>query len=30
MTATLHKVPTPDFVLTTRGFHWINDQPFNR
>lgn len=30
MTATLHRTPMPDFVLTTRGFHWINDQPFNR
>jgi hypothetical protein len=28
--ATLHKVPEPKFLLTTRGFHWINETPFNR
>jgi hypothetical protein len=27
---TLHKVPTDTFLLTTRGFHWINEDPFNR
>ena len=30
LAATLHKVPTPPFLLTTRGFHWINEAPFNR
>jgi hypothetical protein len=28
--ATLHKVPIPAFRLTSRGFHWINEYPFNR
>jgi uncharacterized membrane protein YphA (DoxX/SURF4 family) len=28
--ATLHKVPEPEFLLNTRGFHWINETPFNR
>ena len=28
--ATLHKQPEPKFLLTSRGFHWINEQPFNR
>lgn len=27
--ALLVKVETPDFVLTSRGFHWITDYPFN-
>jgi hypothetical protein len=26
----LHKVPTPPFVLQTRGFRWINDNAFDR
>lgn len=26
----LHKVPTQTFLLTSRGFHWINEDPFNR
>ena len=26
----LHHVPEPKFMLTTRGFHWINEYPFNR
>lgn len=30
ITATLHKLPEPKFLLTSRGFHWINEQPFNR
>ena len=29
-TATLHRMPLPRFLLTTRGFHWINETPFNR
>lgn len=28
--AVLHKAPMPAFRLTTRGFHWINEYPFNR
>ncbi len=28
--ATLHKAPIPEFLLTTRGFHWINEYPMNR
>jgi hypothetical protein len=28
--ATLHKVPHPEFLLITRGFHWISEEPFNR
>jgi hypothetical protein len=28
--ARLHHVSTPQFILTTRGFHWINEYPFNR
>jgi hypothetical protein len=28
--ATLRRVPERDFLLTTRGFHWINEQPLNR
>ena len=27
---TLHKEAEPSFLLTTRGFHWINEFPFNR
>ena len=26
----LHRIPTDTFVLTGRGFHWINEDPFNR
>ena len=26
----LHRVEAPKFLLTTRGFHWINERPFNR
>jgi len=26
----LHHVPQPKFMLTTRGFHWLNEYPFNR
>jgi hypothetical protein len=26
----LYKSPEPKFRLTTRGFHWINEYPFNR
>jgi hypothetical protein len=26
----LHKVPTPAFQLRTRGFHWVNDNAFDR
>jgi hypothetical protein len=28
--ARLHRVKAPEFLLTTRGFHWINERPFNR
>jgi hypothetical protein len=28
--ARLHQEKTPRFLLTTRGFHWINEKPFNR
>ena len=28
--AVLHKAPIPSFRLTSRGFHWINEAPFNR
>jgi hypothetical protein len=28
--AILRKAPIPTFRLTTRGFHWINETPFNR
>lgn len=27
---TLHRIPDPQFLLVNRGFHWINEQPFNR
>ncbi len=28
--ARLHRVPTPEFRLASRGFHLINEHPFNR
>jgi hypothetical protein len=28
--ATLHKDPPREFPLTSRGFHWISEYPFNR
>ena len=28
--AVLHKAEAPSFRLTKRGFHWINESPFNR
>ena len=28
--ARLRKGEIPTFLLTTRGFHWINERPFNR
>ena len=28
--ARLRRVEAPSFLLTTRGFHWINEVPFNR
>lgn len=28
--ARLHLEKPPQFLLTTRGFHWINERPFNR
>ncbi len=28
--ATLHMDPAKEFLLTSRGFHWINEYPFNR
>jgi hypothetical protein len=26
----LHKVEDQKFLLTNRGFHWINEYPYNR
>jgi hypothetical protein len=26
----LHRIDDQQFLLTTRGYHWINEQPFNR
>lgn len=28
--ARLRRVQAPSFLLTTRGFHWVNEYPFNR
>jgi hypothetical protein len=28
--ASLHRVEEPEFLLVTRGFHWVNEYPFNR
>jgi hypothetical protein len=28
--ALCHREPLPKFLLTTRGFHWVNEFPFNR
>jgi hypothetical protein len=28
--ATLRKGDEQTFLLISRGFHWINDEPFNR
>lgn len=28
--ATLHRVDASKFLLLSRGFHWINEYPFNR
>ncbi|MFL6246716.1 MAG: hypothetical protein ACJ74H_11870 [Thermoanaerobaculia bacterium] len=28
--ATLHRTPASEFLLTSRGFHWINEVPYNR
>jgi hypothetical protein len=28
--ARLQRTATPQFLLTSRGFHWINETPFNR
>lgn len=28
--ARLRRIETPQFLLTNRGFHWINEFPFNR
>ena len=28
--ARLRKVPLPSFLLTERGYHWINEYPYNR
>ena len=28
--AVTHREPENEFMLTTRGFHWINEFPFNR
>jgi hypothetical protein len=29
-TATLRKAADREFLLNSRGFHWINEVPFNR
>jgi uncharacterized membrane protein YphA (DoxX/SURF4 family) len=29
LSATAHRIPDP-FLLTNRGFHWVNEYPFNR
>ena len=26
----LHRVPPPRLLLRERGFHWVNETPFNR
>jgi hypothetical protein len=28
--ANLRRIPESDFQLMSRGFHWINEYPFNR
>lgn len=28
--ATLHEVPLSSFLLVNRGFHWVNEVPYNR
>ncbi len=28
--ARLHRIDHPEFLLTSRGFHWINEYPFSR
>jgi hypothetical protein len=28
--AKMHRIEPPKFLLMTRGFHWINEYPFNR
>ena len=28
--ASLHRVDESKFLLLTRGFHWVNEDPFNR
>ncbi len=30
MVATMHKGEDREFLLTSRGFHWLNEVPFNR
>lgn len=30
ISAKLHRIPAPSFLLNTRGFHWINEYPFNQ
>ena len=30
ISAKLHRLPPPAFPLNTRGFHWINEFPYNR
>jgi hypothetical protein len=29
-TIRLRKIDLSKFLLTNRGFHWLNEQPFNR
>ena len=29
ISARLHRIPEPAFLLNTRGFHWINQYPYN-
>jgi hypothetical protein len=30
MVAEFHRFDATQFLLTSRGFHWINEYPFNR
>lgn len=30
ISATLRRIDRDDFLLVNRGFHWINEFPFNR
>jgi hypothetical protein len=30
VTARMRRIETEKMLLVTRGFHWINERPFNR